>query len=127
MLHDPNALYSFDNNEIYIPLRVLEELDRHKIGGEERNVNARQVTRTLDDLTENGISQEGISLSNGGRLFFLENQDVGGSGDDIILQKALDLYNISNPTLTLFHYFERKIAFDSFVQTLLFRLISGCI
>lgn len=95
LLHDPHSLYSFDDNEVYIPLKVLEELDHHKIGSEEKNVNARQAARTLDELTEKSIPKEGISLSNGGRLFFLENDSVHGYGDDIILQKALDLYHNS--------------------------------
>lgn len=53
LLHDPAALYQFDEHEVVIPMTVLEELDKHKNGIREIARTARQVSRTLSDLTAN--------------------------------------------------------------------------
>ncbi|APE31582.1 phosphate starvation-inducible protein PhoH [Halomonas aestuarii] len=51
LIHDPAALYQFDEHEVVIPMTVLEELDKHKNGIREIAQTARQVSRTLSDLT----------------------------------------------------------------------------
>jgi len=51
LIHDPAALYQFDEHEVVIPMTVLEELDKHKNGIREIARTARQVSRTLSDLT----------------------------------------------------------------------------
>ena len=51
LLHDPASLYQFDEHEVVIPMTVLEELDKHKNGVREIARTARQVSRTLSDLT----------------------------------------------------------------------------
>ncbi|ALM53283.1 PhoH family protein [Halomonas huangheensis] len=53
LIHDPAALYQFDEHEVVIPMTVLEELDKHKNGIREIARTARQVSRTLSDLTSN--------------------------------------------------------------------------
>lgn len=53
LLHDPAALFQFDEHEVVIPLTVLEELDKHKNGLKEIARTARQVSRTLMELTRN--------------------------------------------------------------------------
>ncbi|QTF93713.1 PhoH family protein [Halomonas sp. BM-2019] len=53
LLHDPVALYQFDEHEVVIPMTVLEELDKLKNGAREIARTARQVSRTLSDLTAN--------------------------------------------------------------------------
>ncbi|MBS9402969.1 PhoH family protein [Halomonas sp. TRM85114] len=53
LIHDPTALYQFDEHEVVIPMTVLEELDKHKNGIREIARTARQVSRTLSDLTAN--------------------------------------------------------------------------
>src|SRR5690554_5856843 len=65
LLHDPAALYQFDEHEVVIPMTVLEELDKHKNGVREIARTARQVSRTLSDLTANvGLEQirDGIPI-----------------------------------------------------------------
>ena len=54
LIHDPNAMFSFDEHDIVIPITVVEELDRLKSGNESRNVSARQVSRTLTELIKGG-------------------------------------------------------------------------
>ncbi len=61
-IHRPDALLSFKDNEIIIPLWVLEELDKLKSGGEERARNARQAIRQIDTLGKKGRLSEGVYL-----------------------------------------------------------------
>ncbi len=50
LMHDPTALFRFEEHDIFIPMVVLEELDRSKKGVSEVSRNVRQVSRFLDDL-----------------------------------------------------------------------------
>ena len=68
ILHDPTAILRFEDNEIVLPIAVIEELDRFKKQPEMTGRNARQVSRTLDDLRQEGHLTTGVSLSNGGTL-----------------------------------------------------------
>lgn len=72
ILHDYKCLDNFQENDIYIPFVVLEELDNFKKGNEQINYNARAFVRELDDLTENGLFEDGAELGFGrGRLYIL--------------------------------------------------------
>jgi len=73
LLHSPDSLFSFAENEVVLPLVVLDEIDTFKKGSTELNRNARVVIRYLDELrasaVEQGTSlQEGVKLDNGGTL-----------------------------------------------------------
>mgnify|MGYP000143183106 CR=1 FL=1 len=50
LLHDPTSVYRFEENDVYLPMMTLEELDNNKKGLSEVARNARQVTRTLDEI-----------------------------------------------------------------------------
>ena len=70
ILHDYKCLDNFEENNIYIPFIVLEELDSFKKGNEQINFNARAFVRELDELTENGLFEDGAELGIGrGRLY----------------------------------------------------------
>ena len=77
LLHDPTSLFRFEEHDIYLPMIVLEELDGHKKGMTEVARNARQISRTLDQLAASGddithglaLSATGHSTATG-RLFF---------------------------------------------------------
>ena len=70
LLHDPQAIFKFDEHSVVIPIYVIEEVDQFKKELSERGRNARSLTRTLDTLRERmGRSlQEGVELDEGGRL-----------------------------------------------------------
>ncbi|MEM6614141.1 MAG: PhoH family protein [Cyanobacteria bacterium P01_C01_bin.72] len=68
ILHDPAAILHFEDNEIVIPIAVIEELDRFKKQPEMTGRNAREVARTLDYLRQQGDLTTGVELSNGGSL-----------------------------------------------------------
>jgi PhoH-like ATPase len=65
ILHDSNCLANFQENNIVIPITVLEELDRFKKGNDEINFHARRFLRELDRTTGDVLSQEGAPLGPG--------------------------------------------------------------
>lgn len=64
-LTDFNAIYSFEDNDIFVPLKVLDEIDKHKKRQDSVGHNARQTIRILDELREQGTLQAGVSLGEG--------------------------------------------------------------
>lgn len=65
ILHDPTCINHFQENNIIIPLSVIEELDHFKRGNQVINLNAREFARTLDSITGNEIFNGGVSLGRG--------------------------------------------------------------
>jgi len=68
LLHDPRALFAFDDNEVVIPLVVLDELDKKKSGPDEVARHARMVIRSLDEMREQGNLHEGVPTPAGGTV-----------------------------------------------------------
>ncbi len=64
LLHNAQALESFKDNEVVIPMVVIEELDRFKKNPDELGRNARQVIRKLDELRVKGNLAKGVHLDN---------------------------------------------------------------
>ena len=70
ILHDYNCLKNFQENDIYLPIVVLEELDKFKKGNEQIHFNAREFVRQLDEITGEDLFTRGAQLGEGmGRLF----------------------------------------------------------
>ncbi len=110
LMHDPTALFHFQEHGVFLPMVVLEELDRHKHGPSEVARNARQASRFLDEMMK-GASKEQIDQglpfpswnmpekSSGGRLFFqthivpsnLPESLPGDRSDNNILSIAISL------------------------------------
>jgi PhoH-like ATPase len=64
-LSDANALYRFKNNDIVIPIKVLEEIDKHKKRQDSVGFNARLIIKHLDELRTKGSLSKGIRLGKG--------------------------------------------------------------
>ena len=79
LLHDPHSLLSFQENQILIPIEVIEEIDRFKRESSDRGQHARTVSRLLDGLRGQGRLSEGVALPTGGRLRILL-QGQNGTG-----------------------------------------------
>ncbi|UVI32174.1 PhoH family protein [Paenibacillus spongiae] len=101
LLHDPQAIYAFDDNEVIIPAVVLEEIDSKKRLADEIGRNARTVSRLLDGMREEGHLHAGIPLQGGGLLkvelnhrSFVRVQEMFGemSNDNRILAVALNYF-----------------------------------
>lgn len=69
LLYDAQAIFKFEDNDVIIPLAVIEEIDQFKKDVNETGRNARQVSRYLDELRKKAPLTKGIDLENGGRLF----------------------------------------------------------
>ena len=52
LMHDPTALFKFEEHDVYLPMQVIEELDNGKKGTSEASRNARQVSRFLNELVQ---------------------------------------------------------------------------
>jgi PhoH-like ATPase len=78
LIHYPEAIMSFRDNEIVIPLEVLEELDGLKTYPDQRGKSAREAIRFLDTLAHKGSLNEGVKLDNGSilRVSFLMPQEA---------------------------------------------------
>ncbi len=112
LMHDPAALFRFKEHDVFLPMVVLEELDRGKKGVSEVARNVRQVSRFLDDLITAksheeiacGLQLPAVSLNGQkagatGKLFFqarilpaaLPDSVPGNTSDNNILGTALAL------------------------------------
>jgi PhoH-like ATPase len=65
ILHDSTCINQFQENDIVIPLVVIEELDRFKRGNQVINLNAREFARTLDSMSGSGLFNGGIKMGKG--------------------------------------------------------------
>ncbi|GHT33235.1 phosphate starvation protein PhoH [Bacteroidia bacterium] len=77
ILHDYKCIYNFEENDIYIPIVVLEELDKFKKGNDQINFNAREFVRELDAISDNDFFKRGADLGEGlGKLFIIAETDL---------------------------------------------------
>jgi PhoH-like ATPase len=58
LMHDPTAIFRFQEHDVYLPMVVLEELDANKKGLSEASRNVRQVSRFLDDLMRDATKEQ---------------------------------------------------------------------
>ncbi len=79
ILYNHNSINSFEDNDIVIPITVLEELDNFKKGNEMINFEAREFIRIMDKLSLNHTLQDWIKLGNekGGRFKVVMNESPG--------------------------------------------------
>jgi len=100
LLYDPRSIFSFGDNDVIIPLVVLEELDKQKTRQDEVGKNARTTNRILDDLRTKGNLSSGIKLDSGGTLKIVTknfSDDIippeldGGKNDNLIISHALEI------------------------------------
>ncbi|MFW6343485.1 MAG: PhoH family protein [Sediminispirochaetaceae bacterium] len=98
LIHKPDAMLSFRDNEVVVPLWVLEELDKLKTYSDERGRNARHAIRFLDGLARHGDIHQGVKMENGSllRVVLTYNADIpvdlaSDKADNKILLTALTL------------------------------------
>ena len=75
ILHDSSCIHHFEENDVAIPITVLEELDNFKRGNEQINYHARDFLRDLDEITRDNLFKKGIYLGDGhGKIRVVVNQ-----------------------------------------------------
>src|ERR1043165_7953947 len=91
LLHDPNSLLSFEENNVLLPIEVIEEIDRFKRESTELGQNARTVSRMLDGFRGAGRLSEGVALPNGGELrIIFQKNDTAKNGHAIFSTDSVD-------------------------------------
>ena len=75
-LTDADCLTSFENNDIVIPLKVLEEIDHNKKRQDGAGINARKTIRMLDSYREKGSLHKGVRIAKGKELFKLKDMTL---------------------------------------------------
>jgi PhoH-like ATPase len=99
LLFDPTAFRKFGKNTVFIPLIVIEEIDRFKKDQNENGRSARNFSRFIDDLRAQGPLAEGVELEGGGTLIISVDLYVDTKNlpidvtinDNLILSSALSL------------------------------------
>lgn len=90
-LHDPTCIKQFQENDIVIPLAVIEEMDHFKRGSQVINLNAREFARTLDSLTGDALFNGGISIGKGkGKVRILLNKGISKEIKDVFQEDNPD-------------------------------------
>lgn len=106
-LTDADALFKFENHDIFVPLKVLEEIDKHKKRQDSVGANARKTIRTLDEFRTKGNLQKGVRINKGKGLITVVSYEVLknvafpsdldlGIPDHIILATAMAVRDESN-------------------------------
>lgn len=91
ILHDPTCINHFQENNIIIPLSVIEELDHFKRGNQVINLNAREFARTLDSITGNEIFNGGVSLGRGkGKVRIVITRGLSKEIHDVFREDNVD-------------------------------------
>jgi PhoH-like ATPase len=82
-LTNADSIYSYANNDIIIPLKVLEEIDKHKKRQDGVGSNARKIIRTLDSLREKGNLHKGVRLARGKGIISVKRCDSSILPEDL--------------------------------------------
>jgi Predicted ATPase related to phosphate starvation-inducible protein PhoH len=101
LLHDPAAITRFDDNEIIIPMIVIEELDNFKTAADERGKSARVVSRYIDALRLKGKIAQGVKTENGGSIKVEFSRDH-------ILPGGLNFNKSDNDILNIAYYYHKE-------------------
>ena len=103
LVHHEDSIHAFPDQEVIIPMVVLEEVDHLKIRSDSVGNSARYVNRFLDELRSRGSLSEGVTLDNGQKIKVyteLSEEDLipmlEDNADNRIIATALKLSNLSD-------------------------------
>ena len=103
LLFDHSALTNFEDNKVAIPITVLEELDRFKVGNETKHFEARECIRILDRLSQEHSLQDWIPVENGmeGQLRVIMDADCSEGHASSVFAEHTNDHKILDATLCL--------------------------
>ena len=93
-LTSANSLFEFKNNDVVVPLKVLDEIDKHKKRQDGVGLNARRIIRILDDLRAKGNLHKGVRIARGKGILSVRGYDI------IDLPSGCDIESADNEILT---------------------------
>ena len=110
LMHDPSCLYRFEEHDVFLPIMTLEELDNHKKGMSEIARNARQASRTLDEMLahddvdiDEGIDLYGPSSKLASGRLYLQTEAISGE-----LPQGLPTSKVDNQILSVVIHLQKK-------------------
>ncbi|MCL2523758.1 MAG: PhoH family protein [Betaproteobacteria bacterium] len=110
LMHDPSCLFRFEEHDIFLPIMTLEELDNNKKGMSEIARNARQASRTLDEMLANdnvdideGIALYGPSAKLASGRLFLQTEAISHA-----LPPSLPTSKVDNQILAVVMHLQKK-------------------
>jgi PhoH-like ATPase len=124
-LTDADCIHNFSNNDIILPLKVLEEIDNHKKRQDSVGVNARKIIRALDEFRLKGNLQSGVRLGKGKGILKVQGANIDNSllpsdldpaiSDHIIIATALseDTANGNRKTIVVSRDINMRVICDS--------------
>lgn len=102
LLHDHDAILNFEKHDVAIPITVLEELDKFKIGNDTKNFSAREVIRFIDRISSSGGLQQWVSLgANLGQFRVLLNTQPKELNAEKVYGSDKNDHKIINATLAI--------------------------
>ena len=103
LLFDHSALTNFEDNKVAIPITVLEELDRFKVGNETKHFEARECIRILDRLSQSHSLQDWIPVENGmeGELRVIMDTDCPDANASSVFSERTNDHKILDAALCL--------------------------
>lgn len=114
ILHNYKSIFTFEENDVYIPITVLEEIDNFKKGNNEINFHAREFTRELDKLVENKSFYEGVDLGEGlGKLFIITGKPFSATLSESFSEVTPDHKILSICEFIKNKFKDRKVVFVS--------------
>jgi PhoH-like ATPase len=102
LLFDHNSVNNFKDNDVAIPITVLEELDNFKVGNDTKNFQAREIIRFLDKLAGTGTMNDWVSLGkNRGSLKIVMSNLINGRDAEEVYGRGKNDHKILNAAITL--------------------------
>jgi PhoH-like ATPase len=109
ILFDHTAIYHFEDNDVVLPIIVLEELDKFKKGNDLINFEAREFIRQLDQLTSDKLFSEGVSLGQKrGRLFVSLEAEMDSDITTLLIEHKADNRILALTSAITKKYTDRK-------------------
>ena len=100
-LTDHLSIVKFGSHDIIIPLKVLEEIDKHKKRQDVVGSNARNIVRFLDKLRENGSLHDGVSLGDHKGTLYVRGYDSSFIPEELDKKNFLQITLFRFPTMAL--------------------------
>jgi PhoH-like ATPase len=111
ILHDHRSMYNFQSNDVYIPITVVEELDKFKKGNDTLAFNARSFIREIDRLSNNSLFDQGVSMGPGkGKVKIEMGHPFPPEYEGALVEDIPDHRIISTALWVRDHYPERNVA-----------------